>query len=185
MSTSRKGVTYYPAVSTTRLGKIRHAFVRTPKVVLAERIPEGFKISESVNGVVSLVKSRPAEILESEIASVNDALRCHPQASRYQACVKRNTIDVYGQSGSTAEDLAGLLQPIGTSRAAIQEFLDRSLPYTPVMRFVLIDAERRLFMAERMCYRGETTGCRWRQRAGSNVSPSGWCRSSARMGSSN
>jgi hypothetical protein len=58
-------------------------------------IPPGYTISESVNGVVSLVKDRPALILPEEVAAVEAAVRRHPQARRYRVAVKGKRIEIY------------------------------------------------------------------------------------------
>ncbi len=39
-------------------------------------------------------------------------------------------------------------------RAQVMEILNRSAHYTPVMKFELIDENKRLFATQRYCYRG-------------------------------
>jgi hypothetical protein len=55
--TNRKGVTYTLCRTTTKTGKARYVFVRDPtgRETVAE-LPEGWKIRESVNDVVSLAQ---------------------------------------------------------------------------------------------------------------------------------
>ena len=61
--TNRKGVTFCLGRSVTKTGKPRYFFAREPaKGEPVEAIPEGYEIVESVNGVVSLAKVRPALI---------------------------------------------------------------------------------------------------------------------------
>jgi hypothetical protein len=60
--TNRKGVTYTLCRGATSTGKPRYYFAREPKGEVVEEIPEGFKISESVNGTVSLARDRPAQV---------------------------------------------------------------------------------------------------------------------------
>lgn len=57
---NRKGHTFYLCHGMTKTGKSRYYFAREPKDETLDHIPEGYRISESVNGVVSLVKERPA-----------------------------------------------------------------------------------------------------------------------------
>ena len=66
--TNWRGVTYYLCRGVTKTGKPRYYFARQPKGEPVEEIPEGWKISESVNGVVSLMKDRPAQIRPSPAA---------------------------------------------------------------------------------------------------------------------
>ena len=64
--TNRKGRTYYLCQGVTKTGKPRYYFTQKPKDKVLEHIPEGYRISESVNGRVSLVKDRPMQILSEE-----------------------------------------------------------------------------------------------------------------------
>jgi hypothetical protein len=156
--TNRKGVIYYLCQGRTKTGKPRYYFARQPKGEPLEEIPEGWEISESVNGVVSLVKKRPAQILPEELAAVEAAIKRHPQSRNYRAAVKHDRIEVYELAGMSGSDLVAALTQagFGTSHLAdqMQDFQERYGRFTPVMRFVLADAERRDFRVQRWCYRG-------------------------------
>ena len=65
--TNRKGVTYTLARTASKTGKTRYVFTREPHGEPVAALPPGTRISESVNGVVSLVKDRPAVILPTEL----------------------------------------------------------------------------------------------------------------------
>jgi hypothetical protein len=58
--TNRKGTTYSLCRGVTKTGKTRYFFAREPVNEPVEKVPEGYEISESVNGVVSLAKVRSA-----------------------------------------------------------------------------------------------------------------------------
>jgi hypothetical protein len=75
--TNRKGFTFSLCKGITKSGKPRYYFAREPKGEPVEQIPEGFTISESVNGIVSLIKIRPMQILPTEVAAVEAALQRH------------------------------------------------------------------------------------------------------------
>ncbi len=156
--TSRKGLTYYLCQGLSKTGRPRYYFAREPKGEPLEQIPAGYKISESVNGVVSLVKDRPALILPSELEAVETELHRHPQGARYCAAVKHDRIEIYERVGPDIEQVLGILGPLViASHAAIDEAradLDRHAQFTPVLRFILNDAGRRIFRVERMCYLG-------------------------------
>jgi hypothetical protein len=156
--TNRKGVTYYLCRGVTKTGKPRYHFAREPKGEPVEQIPEGFKISESVNGIVSLVRDRPALIWPEEVAAVEAAVRRHPKSHKYRVNVKHNRIEVYEQIGPDAEELAAGLAQEGFAIPALADRLrptmERRAQFTPVLRFILADAERRTFRVERMCYLG-------------------------------
>jgi len=78
--TNRKEHIYHLCQGRTKTGKPRYYFARQPTGQPVEEIPVGWEISESVNGVVSLVKKRPAQILPEELAAVEAEVQRHPIA---------------------------------------------------------------------------------------------------------
>ncbi len=156
--TNWRGVTYYLCRGVTKTGKPRYYFAREPKGEPVERIPEGWKISESVNGVVSLVKDRPAQIRPQEVEAVEAAVQRHPRSYNYRVAVKRNRIEVYERVGLGPDELitglskVGLLVPGRAER--LREMLEGRARFTPVLRFILEDAKERIFRTERWCYLG-------------------------------
>jgi hypothetical protein len=162
--TNRKGVTYTLYRGQTRSGKPRYYFGR-PGQSQGEpvtELPAGFTISESVNGVVSLVKDRPSPIQPEEVAAVEAVLKQHPQAHRYRVAVKHDRIEVYERVGPDYDTLFRELRIPGLSRPGLAEELraqeERHAQYAPVLRFNLLDPAQRRFGVERMCYRGSIDG---------------------------
>src|SRR5579859_4379054 len=154
--TNRKGLTYTLYRGQTKTGKPRYYFGR-PGQGQGEpvtELPPGFTISESVNGVVSLVKDRPSLIQPEEVAAVEAAVQQHPEATRYRVAVKGNRIEVYEQIGPDYNALVSELHLPGLSRPGLAEQLraleERHAHYTPVLRFTLLDQVRRQFAAQRM-----------------------------------
>jgi hypothetical protein len=162
--TNRKGQTYTLYRGQTRTGKPRYYFGREgqgqDEPVM--ELPSGFKISESVNGVVSLVKERPSLILPEEVAAIEMAVQQHPEARRYRVAVKGNRIEIYEQIGPDYNALVSELHLPGLSRPGLAEELqaleERHAQYTPVLRFTLLDPKQRRFGSERMCYLGSIDG---------------------------
>ena len=76
--TNRKGRTYYLCQGLTKTGKPRYYFAREPKGEPVDEIPDGYVISESVNGNVRLAKVRQVLLLPAEVAAVEMALKRHP-----------------------------------------------------------------------------------------------------------
>src|SRR5436853_97933 len=162
--TNRKGVTYTLYRGLTRTGKPRYYFGR-PDQSQGEpvtELPPGFTISESVNGVVSLVKDRPSQIRPEEVAAVEAVLKQHPEARRYRVAVKQNRIEIYEQLGPDYVALFSEMPFAGLSKPGLAEELrdleERHAQYTPVMRFNLLDLAQRRFGVERMCYRSSVDG---------------------------
>ena len=56
---NRKGRKYYLCQGVTKTGKPRYFFLREQKSKPIGKIPEGYEIAESVNGIVSLSKVKP------------------------------------------------------------------------------------------------------------------------------
>ena len=154
--TNRKGITYTLYRGQTRTGKPRYYFGR-PVQGQGEpvtEIPPGYTVSESVNGVVSLAKDRPALIQPEEVEAVKSAVQQHPEAHRYRVAVKGSRIEVYEQVGPDYNALVSELHIPGLSRPGLAEELraleERHAHYTPVLRFTLLDPNQRRFGSERM-----------------------------------
>jgi hypothetical protein len=155
--TNRKGVTYTLARTATKSGTVRYVFTREPHGEPLAALPPGTRISESVNGVVSLVKDRPAVILPTELVVLEQIVQQHPTPQHYRVGVHGNDLEVYERSGPEAEELAELLGETDLRPARLQglrDTLDRSARWTAVLRFQLADPERRTFWLERRCYLG-------------------------------
>ena len=156
--TNRKGFTYFLNKGVTKTGKPRYYFAREQKGEPVDEIPTGYEIEESVNAIVSLVKTRPQLIRTEESASVEAALKKHHKAKNYRIAIKNDQIVIYEGLGGGMDSLRIILGQAGLNiervEERLQEELDRYTQFTPVMRFILDDQETREFHAERWCYRG-------------------------------
>jgi hypothetical protein len=156
--TNRKGVIYYLCRSITKTGKPRYFFAREPKDTPVEQLPEGFRISESANGLVSLERDRPSQILPAEVAAVEAAIAKHPKPRDYHVGVKRDRIEITERLGpDTDEMVTALGGSLGLLRGAFERLRDELAThgrFAPALRFCLIDAERRTFAVERWCSLG-------------------------------
>lgn len=156
--TNRKGRTYYLCQGVSKTGKPRYYFATAVKGIEVKRIPEGYVISESVNGVVSLAKDIPSLILEREINVVKEAVQKHPKAKNYRVSVKSDRIEIYEHVGpdldSMFEELPKYLGLAASQKKRLQAIDDVRGQFAPVMRFIVADEQQRLFRAQRMCYRG-------------------------------
>jgi hypothetical protein len=152
--TNRKGHTYFLCRGLTKTGKPRYFFARQPQAEPLDSVPPGYEIAESVNGIVSLVKAQPQLIAPEEIAAVQAALQRHRQAGHYRLAVKRNTLVVYESQGPDVEQLSRMFVHLGPLPRSAVENLERSAQFAPILRFILRDAARREFTAERWCFLG-------------------------------
>src|SRR6266576_4778185 len=149
--TNRKGLTYILDRGQTKTGKPRYYFGRAGQSQgePVTGLPPGYTISESVNGVVSLVKDRPSLIQPEELAVIKAVIHKHPEAHRYRVSVKNNRIEIYENA---VPDFGALLEDLHIdvmSRPGLAEQLyateERHAHYAPVLRFILLDPEQRRF----------------------------------------
>jgi len=156
--TNRKGLTYYLCRATSRTGRARYVFARELRGEPVAAVPPGYRIHESANAVVSLVKDVPAAIRPEEVGVVDAAVRQHPRAHRYRAAVRGERIEIYEQDGPDADELTALSDRFGLDRAhtqqVVREHLARWARYSPILRFRLADAARRTFSVQRRSYLG-------------------------------
>ncbi len=156
--TNRKGIPFYLCQGVTKTGKPRYFFAREVKGEPVEEIPEGYTITESVNGVVSLSRVQISQLREEEINAVKDAVARHPKRNRYRVNVRPKRIEVYEavgpDAGKLVADLSSLLPIFPGEASRLSARLESQAQFTPVLRFTLIDPDARTFEAERMCYLG-------------------------------
>jgi len=151
--TNRKGFTYYLCLGITKTGKSRYYFARQPKDTLVDAVPDGYQVEESVNGIVSLVKAHPQLISAGELVCVDTELKKHPQGQKYRAVIKKDQIVIYE---SQAPDLSLIFAQVGwmAPNNQAQEWMERRAQFSPIMRFILANSEKRVFAPQRWCFRG-------------------------------
>jgi hypothetical protein len=156
--TNQHGITYYLCRATTKTGKPRYYFAREPKGESVAQIPAGYRITESVNGVVSLSKDVPTLVLPAELAAVQSAVRKHPHSDLYRVVAKRDRIEVYERDGPVADAILEVFQSSGLFHSGMREQIEAQLAqgarFSPVVRFTLIDTQTRMYRLDRMGYTG-------------------------------
>ena len=125
---NRKGQTFYLHETKTKTGKPKYFFSMKGDGKLVESIPEGYEVYENPDAQVFLRKELPRLIADEEIAIVSEGLRKNARDRRCMADVRERHIVVY--------------------------YSERGDLYQKVLRFTLIDEDRRSFAAERWCFLG-------------------------------
>jgi hypothetical protein len=151
-----KGKTYYLHQGTTKTGKPKYYFSMQSNGALAESIPTGFEIYENPNAQVFIRKIPPKLITDEERQVVEDGMRKYADVQDYKIDVKGNAIVVY-TADQDIETLAGLFKdmyPDPTTNPQLITLLRNESHYSPMLQFLLEDAQRRLFAAQRYCFRG-------------------------------
>jgi len=156
--TNRKGKKYYLHAGKTKKGKRRYYFSPKTEGGLVEEIPEGYEISESPNGIVSLRKIVEKAVKEDESNAIKRELERHEHTKTCRVEVKGKTITVF-EPDKKEEDINRIMSfGIFTPRADLAEYIKKSQRYTPVLRFTVQDEKRRLFVAQRYCFLGSREG---------------------------
>lgn len=163
--TNRKGKTYYLHAVTRKTGKTGYAMKSIPEGALTD-MPEGYVISEGVNGEVSVGRPAPREITELEEALVASKLK-ELGLQRYRHQIKGAYITIYEPNMGELELREMYADFTVLNRTAMERHIENRLDtssVSPVMRFQIVDKSKRGFQAERMTYRGNC-GWRWLGRA--------------------
>jgi hypothetical protein len=154
--TNAKGQTFSLYQGTTKTGKPRYYFAMQSEGTVAKAIPPGYEIYENPNAQVFLRRIPPKIITDEERQVVEDGMRTYAEVQDYKIDVKGNAIVVY-TADQDIETLAGLFQdiyPDPTTNPQLLTLLRNEIHYSPMLQFLLEDAQRRLFTAQRYCFRG-------------------------------
>jgi hypothetical protein len=129
---NRKGQTFYLHETRTRTGKPKYSFSMKDEGGLVESIPEGYEIYENPDAQVFLRRTLPRFIADFEVAAVREGLRHLAKGRHCMADVREKHIVVYHS--------------------------ERGDLYQKVLRFTLLDEDRRRYAAERWCFLGSIDG---------------------------
>jgi hypothetical protein len=151
---NRKGQKYYLHQGTTKTGKPKYFFSQKNKGTLVQTIPDGFEIYENPNAQVFLQKIQPKMITDEEFVTVEQGMKKFYSLQYYQIDVKKEIIYVYTPNQnvnnlSRYHSSFSIANPID-----IESAIARSLSYSPMLRFILHDEQKRIFAAERFCFLG-------------------------------
>jgi hypothetical protein len=153
------GKTYYLHQGRTKTGKPRYFAARTVREGALTAMPEGYELTESINGVVSVrrVTAAVPKIPDADLALARAELARHPHLRRHRIEEVKGEIVVHEPLGSMSLDAMGeMARALGLSPAQMEARLGASSAqtrYDPVMKFV--PAEPGQYAVHRMTYRGD------------------------------
>jgi hypothetical protein len=148
---NRAGKIYYLHIGKTKKDNVKYFFSSKKDGDLAESIPNGYEIYENVNAQVFLRKIQPKIIRDEELKIIAQEIQKHPNPHRYKYDVKKNIITVY-DINQDIERRSDFFQ--FAEEAKVEKYLLENATYSPIMRFILEDEEKRLFVTERFCFLG-------------------------------
>jgi hypothetical protein len=119
---------------------------------LVDSIPEGYEIYENPNGQVFLRKIQPKEICDDEKALVEAGIKKYTDLKYYKIDIKKNAISIF----IADQDVDYLIETIKdfNPHNFSDEIILQAVHYSPMMQFVLVDKEKRLFITKRYCFLG-------------------------------
>ncbi len=151
---NRRGGKHYLHEGKTKTGKPKYFFSMKAEGALVNAIPDGYEIYEHPSAQVFLRKIPPQIITLKEVAIVRDGVTKAAQIDNFIVDVKDNQIVVY-LCDQNVDSLMEIASPVSSADTArMRAALVQSLSYSPMMQFVLEDAQTRAFVVERWCFRG-------------------------------
>ena len=156
--TNRQGKTYWLHEGKTKTGKPKWFFSMKTDGQLADTIPEGFETYENANCQVLLRKIVPKLISDQEVAVVEEGIRQLAKLDQFVVDVrgKELVVHISDRNERDLDRMADIFGKFGsfTPRHMLAEVLQESAHYTAMMRFTLVDDEKRQFSVCRWCFKG-------------------------------
>lgn len=158
--TNRKRITYYLHEDNTKTGDIRYFFSTKNKGNLVDALPEGYEIYEHPYSQVILRKTQAQIIADNERQVVNEYIKKLTVSKRYIVDIQGKDITLFESN----EDIYVLRElfceglPKGLS---VEDAINFTISFTPVLRFTLENTKRRTFIVKRYCLPGASV--EWRQ----------------------
>ena len=148
---NQRGVTYFLHQGKTKTGKTRYFYAKTIGEGALDRMPAGYRVQESINGVVSVVRiDRAALVPDDHLALVQGKMSRHAGLNRYRADVRADAIVIHEPMGRSPAELAELF---GWTGRALPDLTPTR--FQPVLKFVRAPLEGDdTYAAHRMTYRG-------------------------------
>jgi hypothetical protein len=143
---NRKEQVYYLHQGTTKTGKPKYFFSMKAEGNILEAIPEGYEIYENPNAQVFLRKIQPKIITDEERMIVESGMKKFSRLQDYQIDIKQEIITIYtpNQNVNLLSELFSY--SLGNKLKEAETILKRSISYSPMLQFVLIDEPKRIFI---------------------------------------
>jgi hypothetical protein len=159
---NRRGDVYYLQQGKTRTGKPKYYTGKKLTGDPLDALPDGFEFYESPEDArVVIRKIKPSVITEFERKQAEEIVRRKSGLDHCIVAIDGDALVVYTPSVNRAEtdriieELAGPFQGLLTSR--IDEYREERIKhsmYTKMLRFELIDPDKRTYHVERWCFLG-------------------------------
>lgn len=159
---NRCGDRYYVLQGKTKTGKPTYYASRKPNGVLLDRVPDGFEIYEHPErGLVTVRRIQASRVLPIERERLTRWTAELAGIEFFRVDVQKDSLVIYTPGTGPAELVDSFSRRLGglsCSREAALASVAADATYSPMFRFTLSDEGKRLFRAERWCYRGFIDG---------------------------
>jgi len=151
---NRREDVYYLHEGRTKTGKPKYYFARSDKGMIVDNIPDGYEIYENPNAQVFLRKKLVSLIKDEELDLVERGVRQYADLKNFIVDRKERTMTVFVPD-QDLEDLKAELQRFAfVSTEKLNDVFEKSLTYSPMLRFSLEREDRREFLVQRYCFLG-------------------------------
>jgi hypothetical protein len=146
---NRRGKQYRLYARKTKKGNLSYYMAMKSEGALVDSMPHGYEIYEDPNARVYIRKIRPRIFTDAEVSLVESAVRKYSALTDFRIELKGNSIVVFepDQTDDWIAEISKLLAPFNPGRAVRE--IRKTMSYSQVMRFVLVDRESRTFEVER------------------------------------
>jgi hypothetical protein len=156
--TNRRGDVYHLQSKVRKTGVESYSFTRNLTGTPADHLPEGYEVRELPdNAQVVLRRIKSSEILPQEKQMTEAALSEQAGLDHFIVDVGENEIVIWLPDTDLDDGLERIATefPLGQlGLVRLRERLVRRARYSKMMRFVLTDAAKRRFDAQRWCFLG-------------------------------
>jgi hypothetical protein len=151
---NRREDIYYLHEGRTKTGKPKYYFSRSDEGMIVDNIPDGYEIYENPNAQVFLRKKMVSRIKDEELDLVERGVRQYTDLKNFIVDRKERTITVF-LPDQDLEDLKAELQRFAfVSTEKLNDVFEKSLTYSPMLRFSLESEDQREFLVQRYCFLG-------------------------------
>jgi hypothetical protein len=159
---NRCGERYYLLQGKTKTGKPKYYASKKAEGVPVEQMPEGYEIYEHPErGLVSVRKVRPSRVLSVEREMLARWVRELAGVEYFCVDIQADSLVIYTPGTDPVASVNLLSKLFGAfpdAGAAHREWIGKHTSYSAMLRFTLVDEEKRFYAVERWCFRGGIDG---------------------------
>ena len=151
---NRKEDIYCLHEGKTKTGKPKYYFSKSDKGKIVDNIPNGYEIYENPHAQVFLRKKLVSLITDEELDLVERGVRQYAELKNFIVDRKEKTITVFLPDQDNEDLKAELQRFVLISNEKFDTIFEKSLTYSPMLRFTLEKEGQREFLVERFCFLG-------------------------------